>query len=191
MAQRARRSTALVVVGVCALALGGWFGYLTWRDTGGRSTEPTAAAAPSVHTDRVVSRAGHFSVAVPTAMSVDKHGRTVRLSSRDRDLVITVGPGKKGRLPQANRRLLAELASTYGEFEPLAAERLEVGGRPALSASGTLTNRAGVRLRFVAVTVRANPRNYALVAFAARTSNPVSVLPQVNAVASGFEVLGR
>jgi hypothetical protein len=191
MAQRSGRSAALVVLGVCALVLGGWFGYVTWRDTGGRSSEPAAAAAPSVPTERVVSRAGGYSVAVPTDMTVRKHGRTVRLSSRDQDLVISVGPGEKGTLLRANRRLLSDLSSTYRAFEPLASERLQVGGRPALSAAGTLTNKAGVRLRFVAVTVRAAPRNYALVAFAARDSDPASILPRVNAVASGFEVLRR
>ncbi len=191
MAQRTGRTTALVAVGVCALALGVLLAYVTWRDTFGQDAEPASAAPPSVSTERVVSRTGGFSIAAPTAMTVRKQGRTVRLASEDRVLVVTVGPGERGRLPRANRRLLADLASRYRGFERLAAERLEVGGRPALSASGTLTNQAGVRIRFVAVTVRARPRNFAIVAFADRNADPASVLPRVNAVASGFEVLHR
>jgi hypothetical protein len=185
------RTSALVAVGVCALVLGVLLAYVTWRDTFGESPEPAAAAAPSVSTERVVSRAGGFSVAVPTSMTARREGRTLRLSSKDRDLVITVGPGERGRLARASDRLLADLRSKYRGFEKWGSERLEIDGRPALSASGTVVNKAGVALRFVVVTVRARPRNYALIAFAARDADPASVLPRVNAVASGLEILER
>ncbi len=190
MAQRSDRTTVLVAVGVCALVLGAVLSYVTWRDTLGGDPAP-AAAAPAVSTDRVVSRRGGFSIAAPAEMTVQKKGRTVRLTAEDRALVVTIGPGEPGKLPRANRRLLADLAAKYRGFERLASERLEVGGRPALSASGTLTNRAGVPIRFVAVTVRARPGNYAIVAFAARDADPAAVLPRVNAVADGFEMLAR
>jgi hypothetical protein len=188
MAQRSGRTTVLVAVGVCALVLGAVLAYVTWRDTLGTDQQP-AAAAPAVPTERVVSRRGGFSIAAPAGMTVRKQGRTVRLAAENRDLVVTVGPGKRGTLPRANRHLMADLATKYRRFDRLASERLEVGGRRALSASGTLTNRAGVRIRFVAVTVRARPRNYAIVAFAARDADPAAVLPRVNAVADGFEIL--
>jgi hypothetical protein len=185
------RTSALVAIGVCALVLGVLLAYVTWRDTVGESTEPAAAAAPSVSTERVVSRAGGFSVAVPSSMTARREGRTLRLSAKDRGLVITIGPGERGRLARASDRLLADLSAKYRGFERWGSERLEIDGRPALSASGTLVNKAGVDLRFVAVTVRARPRNYALIAFAARDADPASVLPQVNAVAGGLEILER
>ncbi len=191
MAQRSRRSTVLVTVGVCALALGVLLAYVTWRDTLGQDAEPASATPPSVSTERVVSRAGGFSIAAPTTMTVRKQGRTVRLASEDRALVVTVGPGEPGGLARASRRLLADLSSKYRRFERVASDRLEVGGRPALSASGTFTNATGVRIRFVAVTVRARPSNYSIVGFAARDADPAAVLPRINAVASGFAVLDR
>lgn len=185
------RTAVLVVTGVCALLLAAVLGYVTLRDTvGAEESSGTASLETTrVDTDRVVSMRGGFAVEAPTDMVTRKKGGTVRLTARDHSLVVTVGKGARGPLSEANSRFLADLAKEYDRFKLVASEPLTVDGRLALSTSGRATNTAGVKIRFVVVTVRAKPRNYSIVAFAARDSDPAEVLPRVNAVANGFEVL--
>ena len=70
-------------------------------------------------------------------------------------------------------------------------ERGEVSGRRSLTTSGTAVNKAGVPIRFVVLTVAARPRAYTLVGFTGRDTPPDDVLPRLNAVVDGFEVLPR
>lgn len=192
-------STAtLVVVGVVALLLAGVLGYVTFRDTFTDPATPTAAdpsASPSVspaavvQTRQVVHRRGGFKVSAPKELKAKRDGRTVRLTSKDRSLVVTVGPSEPGPLRQANRRILGTMRENYRRFELIATEPMRVDGRAALTTSGQATNAQKVRIRFVVLTVRAKPRNYTIAAYTARDSDPATVLPLVNAVANGFEVL--
>ena len=141
MAQRSRRSTVLVTVGVCALALGVLLAYVTWRDTLGQDAEPASATPPSVSTERVVSRAGGFSIAAPTTMTVRKQGRTVRLASEDRALVVTVGPGEPGGLasrePPAARRPVVEVPPVRAGRLRSARGRRPTGAQRVRDASPT------------------------------------------------------
>ena len=192
-------STAtLVVVGVVALVLAGVLGYVTFRDTFTDPATPTAAepsASPSaspaaeVETRRVVHRRGGFRVAAPEELQVKRERRTLRLASKDKSLVVTVGPSEPGPLKQANRRVIRTLRENYRRFELIATEPMRIDGRPALTTSGLATNSSKVRIRFVVLTVKAKPRNYTIAAYTARDSDPATVLPLVNAVANGFEVL--
>ena len=181
----------LVVIGVCALVLGGFFTFLNYR-----AAEPDQApvasdrSAEPVPTKRVVSKPGGFSVAVPTALSASKEGRTVQLSSRQGSLAVNVGPGERGKLRVAHKAFLRTLRAQYRKVDLMATERTKVDGRPAISAAGLATNAEKVRIRFVVVTVRGRPTNYTIAAFAARDSDPAETLPLVNAVVNGFKVRG-
>ncbi len=188
MRGRDPKAVALVVVGLLALAAAGWFGYLTVR--GGR-TDATAAAAP-VHTRRVVSKAGGFSLRVPTDLAVTRASRSVRLTSRGKDLIVSVGPIDGGRLPQATSALLGTVRSGYAHTTVLGHRKERVDGRRARTTYGQVrAKKGGPRLRFVVVTVAARPHNYALTAFTAHDSDPSVVLPRVDAIVSSFHVRGR
>lgn len=178
-------SGLLVVVGLVALLLAGLLGYITVRDTLG------SGDAAAVATDRIVSRAGGYSVEAPEAMTAGQEGRVVQLTSKDKSLVVNIGPGEKGTLGKAQERFLRKLEKRYRSFELLAAEPMQVDGRQAISVSGRATNASKVRIRFVVMVVKAKPRNYTIAAYAAHDSDPADVLPLVNAVANGFEVLPR
>jgi hypothetical protein len=184
------RTVVLVAVGVCALLASGVLGYLTLRPGDAEAEKrPGEATTDQVRTDRVVARGAGFALEAPTDMAVRKKHGSVRLISADRGLVVTVGVGGRGSLPAANARFLADLGRRYDHFTLIASERLRVDGRPAVSTSGRATNSAGVKIRIVVVTVRAKPANFTIVAFAARDADPAEVLPRVNAVVNGFEVL--
>jgi hypothetical protein len=180
-----------VVVGVLALVLGGFFAYLTLRDSGseaeaGADTTPSSA---KVDTTRFVSRAGGFSVRVPNDLAASRKGKTAQFTAKDKSLVVTVGPGESGSLTQASKRFVATMKRGYAKFRLLGTQPQKVDGRPALASYGQATNASGVKIRFAAVVVRSKPRNYTISAYTAFDSDPSVVLPRVNAIINGFRVL--
>jgi hypothetical protein len=186
MRGRDLKTVALVVVGVLALAGAGWFGYLT---LGGGDDDGTAAAASPLATRRVVSTAGGFSIRVPEDLTVTRASRSVRLTSRGKDLVVSVGPIGAGRLPRATAAFLDTVRSGYAHTTVLGHRKERVDGRKARTTYGQVRARnGGPRLRFVVVTVAARPHNYALTAFTAHDSDPAVVLPRVDAIVNSFHV---
>lgn len=180
------------LVGLVALVAALTLGYLTVRDTSGPDTavEQVSSADP-VPTRRLVSKQGRYAVAAPHGLEVERIGGTIRLTSAEKDLAIVVGPAGPGRLAQAEKRLLAQVREEYRRVVVLGKEPMRVDGRPARTAFGHAVNAAGVKIRFALVTVHARGRNHSIASYAAYDSDPSFVLPQVNAVANGFEVLGR
>ncbi len=176
----------LLVVGVCALLLGGFLGYITLRDT--VFADP-ASATTAADPHRFVSEEAGFSVDAPKSLEAEAKGHTVKFSSEDKSLVVNVGPGEQGGLKTANKRFLARMKGGYSRFEIMATEPMQVDGHPALSTSGQAVNANGVQIRFVVLVVSAETRNYTIAAYAAHDSDPAVVLPLVNAVANGFHVL--
>lgn len=186
-----RTQRLLVGVAVVALLGAGFLGYLTVRDRGGTaSAAPTAAHPPSAAPAAFHSRRGGFSLRVPEGMRVHRTGSSVRLDSDDGQLVVTVGPAGRGRLPAVAATLLDRIRGTYHRVRVLGHRQDRVDGRPARTTYGRATNADGVRLRFVVVLVRAEPADYAITAFTRLHSDPAEVLPQVNTVANTLRLSG-
>jgi hypothetical protein len=196
------------VVGAVALVAALALGYVTVRDAGGPDVATTGAAVqqPTVEpesstqepaavdrvpTRRLVSRPGRYAVAVPRGLGVERTGGTLRLTSAQKDLAVVVGRAGTGRLPQAEKRLLTRMRAEYSGLTVLGKEPMKVDGRPARATFGQAVNSAGTKIRFALVTVHAGKVNYSIASYAAHDSDPAFVLPQVNAIANGFEVLGR
>jgi hypothetical protein len=177
-----------VALAVVAMLAAGLFGYVTFR--GGDGTADQAAPV-SADTSTFVSRAGGFSVAVPRGLQVTRSGSSARLTSPDRDLVVSVGPIAGGRLSEATRTLLETVRRGYPVMKLLRGEHQRVDGRRGISIYGQVRNAKGVPLRFVVVTVPARHHNFAVTAFVAHDSDPTAVLPRVDAIVNGFHVLGR
>lgn len=169
-----------VAVGVLALLAAGWFGYLTLRGAPG-APQPVAAT-----TRRAIAH--EFSIGVPHGMQLTRRHGTLTLTSREHDLVVTVGPTVAGPLRHAAHRFVRSLRDGYRRVRVLGHQPKSIGGRQALATYGQAVNRRHVRLRFVTVMVRARPRDYAITAFTAYGSDPHRVLPQVDAIASTFRV---
>lgn len=179
---------ALVALGVVALLGAALFGYVTLRGGTGGTTDQ--AKPVSVHTSRFVSRSGGFSVSVPDGLTVTRSGSSARFTSSDKDLVVSVGPIAGGPLSDATQSLLERVRSGYPRLKLMHGERQQVDGRSAMSIYGQVRNTKGVPLRFVVVTIPARRHNYAVTAFTAHDSDPAVVLPRVDAIVSGFHVLG-
>lgn len=178
-----RRVAVPGAVGVVALLAACYFGYLTLR--GGAAPQPRADVT---QTHRVTSRQGGFSIGVPTGMQVTRRHGTLTLADHRHDLVVTVGRAGGGRLPRAAARFVRSLRREYSHVRVLGQQPQRLGGRQALATYGRAVNAHHARLRFVTVTVRARPSDYALTAFTAYGSDPAAVLPRVDAIASTFSV---
>lgn len=185
---RDRFTVWLGVVGVLAVVAGAVLaGVALWPHD-----DPRAAAKTVVPTTRLVDKAGGFTVRVPTAMAATRHGRTVRLATGDRQVVVTVGPVGGGTLGTASHTLMTHVRSSYPRVRVLGTRRDRVDQRKALTTYGTARTageKGATSLRFVVLVVAARPRNYAVTAFTARDSDPKRVVPLVNAVAGSLHVL--
>jgi len=178
-----RRVAIPAAVGVVALLAAAYFGYLTVR---GRLTDRAATQPVSVHTRTVA--ANGFSLGVPASMTVTRRHGTLALSDKRHGLVVTVGRTTRGPLARAARDFVRSLRDGYHRVRVLGHQPQKVAGRPALATYGHAVNEHGIRIRFVTVTVRHRPRDYAITAFAAYHSDPAAVLPKVNAIASTFRL---
>lgn len=177
-----RRVAVPVAAGVVALLAAACLGYLTVRGRlAGPGTEPVA-----VHTRTVLARG--FSIGVPHGMQLTRRHGTLSLTDGRHSLVVTVGPTTAGPLRRAARDFGRSLRDGYRRVRVLGHQPQQVDGRPALATYGQAVNAHGTRIRFVTVTVRARPRDFAITAFTAYGSDPTRVLPKVNAIASTFRV---
>ena len=179
-----RRVAVPGVVGVLALLAAGYFGYLTLR--GGAAAPQARADVTQTH--RVTSRQGGFSIGVPAGMHVTERRGTLTLADRKHDLVVTVGRAGPGALRRAAARFVRMLGRAYSHVRVLGHQPQRIAGRNALATYGRAVNTHRARLRFVTVTVRARPRDFAITAFTAFGSDPARVLPRVDAIASTFRV---
>ena len=185
-----RRILVPVSVGLVALLVGGLFAYITIRDRGDEPTTETSASS-EVETQPFVSRKGGYSLDVPTALEASSQRQVTTFTSQDKSLVVTVGPGERGRLKAASKRFVGTLRAGYRKFDLLGTQKQTIDGRPALVSFGQATNSDKVRIRFVAVVVANRPRNYTITAFTAFESDPTVVLPRVNAIVNSFQVLPK
>lgn len=181
-----RRVLVPVAVGMVALLAGAFFAYLTLR---GDPDAHDRATRAHVETSRMVSLRGGFSIGVPEGLEASRHGRTVRLTSPDKTLVVTAGPSERGSLKQGSRRFVRTMRAGYSKVRVLGRQPQKVNGRRALATHGQAVNAGKVKIRFVSVVVGARPRNYTITMFAGFDTDPTVVLPKVNAVANTFKVL--
>jgi hypothetical protein len=186
---RDRWLTVLVAVGVVALLAGTALGITALRSDDADEA-PAAAPRKAALTKRVESAKGGFVLRAPTAMRVKREGRVVRLTSRDRALVVTVGPGEPGTLPAASKQLVGRIRSSYSSVQVIGRRNETVDKRTALTTYGRATS-GKVKLRFAVLVVKARPRNYAITTFTAAGSDPKTVLPAVNQVVGSFHVLAK
>ncbi len=191
MARRDPTFVALVALGALALLGGGLFAYVTARDTLRGTGDTTDPAPAALHTHRFASKAGGFSLRVPTDLTVKRSGAGARFTSADQDLVVSVGPIPGGPLRSATRGFLDTLRKSYPQVQVLGRRNERVGGHRALATYGRTRNAGRIPLRFVAVTVAARPRNYVLAAFTARDTDPTVVLPRVDTIVNSFRVRAR
>ncbi len=138
---------------------------------------------------RIVNEAGGYSLVAPQGWDVAEDERTTTITSPDGAAVLTAGLGEKGPLEGAAALFFQKVARNYDDFEPVAVQGQRIGSRPALLWAGKGTNANDIGVRFLAITIEDQPRNYAISYFTADDPGGAALLPQVNSMVDSFRPL--
>lgn len=153
---------------------------------------PTASATPSappkVKTTRLVSKKGGFSVGVPDKVVAKKVGPTVQMMTADKTLSVLAGPAEVGSISKTSNAFIDAMRKTYKDVRVVRSETRQLDGHKAKLTYGRAQNAKKVQISFVSVAVKAQPRNYAINAFTAADSDPLFVVPRVNAIIDSFKI---
>jgi hypothetical protein len=155
------------------------------------SASPTPSPTPEVATKRLVSKRGGFAVGVPENITAKKVGPAVTMMSADKALSVVIAPVESGTISVSSKAFMQGMKAAYTNVKVTRTEDQMVDGHKAKATYGTAKNAKKVQLRFVNIVVKSTPRNFAINAFTASNSDPLFVVPRVNAVANSFEVIKK
>jgi hypothetical protein len=137
-----------------------------------------------------VNRGGGYRFIYPRAWRLRDTGRTTRVISPDGTIGLSFRPraeGERGLSPSSLRPFDPELTD-----ERVIGSRWElIGGSLSLLVGGTATEASGRRVRFLEISVGAEPHDYAITIVVPFASDPAEVLPRIEAIVSSFEALGE
>jgi len=153
------------------------------------SAKPTPSPAPTVKTTRLASKQGKYAVGVPEDVSAKKVPPAITMTTADKTLHVAIGPVPPAKLAAINKALIRDMKTTYTDVRVTRSESEDVDGHKATQTYGRALNDKKVPISFVNVVVKSKTRNYVISAFTAAGSDPIFVVPRVNAVINTFEVL--
>jgi hypothetical protein len=168
-------------------------------DTAGESNRPTfpeivepASPPPQQEQDVVeyVNATHGYGFTYPATWNIREDERLTRLESPNGRIRVVFRPGASGDLEVASGRLVESLTEITSNEQLIGMTREQIDGSRSLLVSGTATDDAGERVRFLAITVRGEPQNYAISIFVPRRSDPVRVLPRIEEIVASFDVFG-
>jgi hypothetical protein len=163
-------------VGLLTVAAFAAVTVLSTRGTGERGDEDRLATEAHAN-----ERAG-YRFRYPSAWRVREMGSLARVTSPRKDASVAFGLGGPGDLKTAAMRFVSELQERYRRVRLTGFQLTLMAGEPAVSFTGSGTSRAGVPIRFQAISVAGPRRNYSLVVFVADDADPVRVLPPLEAI---------
>ncbi len=158
-------------------------------DPASRTASATPSPVPNVETTRLVSKKGGFAVGVPDTVAAKKVGPTVTMTTADKVMSVLVAPIQGGRISVGTDTFMRSMKKAYTDVKVTSTEAPKVDGHKARATYGRATNEKKVEITFVNVVVKAETRNYVINAFTAVDSDPLFVVPRVNAVIDTFEVV--
>jgi hypothetical protein len=149
--------------------------------------ERTDGALPRGYVEHV-SRAGAYRFIYPQAWDLRVDGRMTRVTSPDGTIDLSFRPrpkNERGLSPSSLRPIDPNLSQ-----EHVIGSRWElIGGSLSLLVGGTATDVSGRRVRFLEISVGAEPQDYAITIVVPFASDPGTVLPRIEAIVSSFETL--
>jgi hypothetical protein len=150
----------------------------------------TPSPTPDVATKRLVSKKGKFAVGVPENVTAKKVGPAVTMTSADKVLSVVIAPVESGKISVSSKAFMKGINAAYTNVKVTRTEDQMLDGHEAKATYGTAKNAKKVQLRFVNIVVKSTPRNFAINAFTLSDSDPLFVVPRINAIANTFEVIG-
>lgn len=158
-------------------------------DSAARTASATPSPPPEIPTKRLVSKKGGFALGVPEGVEAKKVGPAVTMVTADKVLSVVASPVESGKISVSTKAFMRGMREGYKKVKVTRAENQSLDGHKAVATYGEAQNEKKVKIRFVNIVVKASPRNFAINAFAAGDSDPLFVLPRVNAIANTFEVV--
>jgi hypothetical protein len=146
------------------------------------STEEELVRGLVVYENRVQG----YGFSYPGTWDLREAARFTRVQSPSGRIVISSRLWVSGDLDVASNRLLDSLADTHPDLELIGKTRERIDGSRSIIVSGTATDE-GRPVRFLAITIRAEPLNYAISIFVPRQSDPDRVLPRIESIVSSFD----
>lgn len=136
-----------------------------------------------------VNQARGYGFAYPGTWDRRETERLTRITSPRGGIIVSFGLGSPGNLATASSRLLRSLTG-LSDQEQIGVRRERIGGSPSLLVSGIATDESGRSVRFLAISIRGEPRSYAISIVVPSGSDPAAVLPRLEEIVSSFEILG-
>ena len=137
-----------------------------------------------------VSRAGGYRFLYPQAWDLHDDGRMTRVTSPDGTIDLSFRPrprNERGLSPSSVRPIDPQLT-----HERVIGSRWElIGGSLSLLVGGMATDASGSRVRFLEISVGAEPQDYAITIVVPFAADPGAVLPRIEAIVSSFETFGK
>ena len=172
-----------------------YFGYHAVQDPqepakSASSRTPSAMpSVPKVNTTRLVNKKGGFAVGVPDDVKAKKVNFAVQMTTADKVISVLAGPAETGTIAVSRKAFMRAMKQSYTDVRVVRSESKKIDGRKAKATYGRAMNAEKKQISFVNVVVKATPRNYAIYAFTAADSDPLFVVPRVNAIINSFEVI--
>jgi hypothetical protein len=136
-----------------------------------------------------VDRTHGYGFEYPANWTVSEDPPRTSLQNPTGRIRLLFGLGPSGDLDVAASRLVESLSDVTSNPDLIGMTREKIDGSRSLLVSGTALDDAGRRVRFLAITVRSEPENYAISIFVPRESDPVRILPRIEEIVSSFDVL--
>jgi hypothetical protein len=179
----------LLLVAV-AVALGVGAASLVLHDL----PEPSAILAELAPSDDVpkakVEGKGGYSFRYPSQWKMQTDGAVSKVSSPDRRIVVSIGPGPAGTLQLSSERFIATLERQYRDVHVSKEGSDPVDGAAALLVSGTMTNAQGLDIRLFAVAMSESGRQYFVAGFSRVEVLEQGLQGRVREIAESFESTG-
>lgn len=129
---------------------------------------------------------GGYGFRHPSGWEVTDDGTVSKLQSPVSDVVVSFGLMPRGNLGEASSRLVTSLQDAQRNTHIIGQQTDLIGGTPSVLVSGLGTNGSGLRVRFLAITVRGDPTNYAIAVFVPADSDASQLLPPIQRIVSSF-----
>lgn len=125
----------------------------------------------------------------PASWTVRENAQITSLENPNGRIRVRFGIGPSSDLGTTAARSIHSLSDVTSDRNVIGMTREKVDGSSSLLVSGTAIDDGGQRVRFLSISVRGQPRNYAISILVPRRSDPVTVLPQIEEIVSSFDVL--
>lgn len=136
-----------------------------------------------------VNHAQGYGFSYPGTWDLRETEGLTRVRSPSGVITVSFRLGAAGDLEFASSRLLKSFTD-LSDLELIGMRHERIGGSRSLLVSGTATDESGRPVRFLAITIRGQPRSYAISVVVPRGSEPARVLPRIEEIVSSFEVHG-